>query len=46
MKNKIKALNKKVDPTNTDLEALITELMERNEFSCTGFACAGDAMLW
>lgn len=39
----IKPLNKSLLESENDLEVMIDEMMEREEFACTGDACAGNA---
>ena len=41
--DEIKSINKELDVKSTDIEEIITNLSERNEFICTGDACAGHA---
>lgn len=41
--NKIKALNQNIDIKSDEVENMIAELMEREEYACTGDACAGKA---
>lgn len=38
----IKALNKELEVNSEEMEGMITELMEREEYACTGDGCVGD----
>lgn len=41
---KVKELNKSIEVTSENMDDMITELLEREEFSCTGnVSCAGNA---
>lgn len=40
---KIINLNQELAATNEEVEIMITELAEREEFACTGNACGADA---
>lgn len=40
---KIINLNQELAATNEEIESMITELAEREEFACTGDACGGHA---
>lgn len=40
---RIKSLNKEVEASKAELEVVITELMEREEFACTGQVSVGVA---
>lgn len=39
----IKALNQQLEVNCEEIENMIAELMEREEYACTGNACAGKA---
>lgn len=38
----IKALNQELQMNNEELENMITELLEREEYACTGNGCVGN----
>jgi len=39
----IKALNQELEVNNKEIESMIAELVEREEYACTGDACGGNA---
>lgn len=41
--SKVVELNEEIKVTQENMDVMITELLERNEFNCTGNVCGGDA---
>jgi len=39
----IKVLNQELEVNSKEIESMIAELVEREEYACTGDVCGGDA---
>jgi len=41
--DKVKSINKELNTDQMEMEELLTELVERDEYACTGDACGANA---